>query len=64
MYIGVLMIVRLAAHRILQSADDGHQDEKSRQSQLFKCVLMTGLIRRLDLVTATSVHLTSECDPT
>ena len=64
MYIGVLMIVRLAAHRILQSSDDGHQDEKSRQSQLSKCVLMTGLIRRLDLVTATSVHLISGCDPT
>jgi hypothetical protein len=26
-------------------------------------VLMTGLVRRLDLVTATSVHLTSGSDP-
>ena len=58
------MIVRLAAHRILQSADDGHRDEKSRQSQLSKCVLMIALIRRLNLVTATSVHLTSEAHPT
>jgi hypothetical protein len=58
------MIVRLAAHRIIQSADDGHQDEKSRRSQLSKCMLMTGIIRRLDLVTATSVHLTSGSNPT